>query len=58
MIGALMAYVSTPRPGEFQPMKPNFGIMPALGERVRGKRQRGAAYAARALASLPDAGGL
>jgi methylenetetrahydrofolate--tRNA-(uracil-5-)-methyltransferase len=33
-------------------MHVNFGIMPPLPERVRGKRERYAAYAARARADL------
>ncbi len=55
MIGALLAYVSSPAIEDFQPMKPNFGLMPALGVTPRGKRQRDAAYAERALHDLPPA---
>ena len=34
-------------------MKANFGILPPLeGERIRGKRERGAAYSRRALHDL------
>lgn len=52
MLGALAHYVAGAEPGEFQPMKANFGLMPPLNPPVRGKRQRQAAYAERALASL------
>lgn len=46
MLGALSNYIS--RAGEgFQPMKPNFGLLPLL--KVRGKQARYKAYAARAL---------
>ncbi len=61
MLGALCHYVSHAEPKEFQPMKANFGLMPALDPPVRNKRKRYQAYAARALADLraqvPDAGG-
>ena len=35
-----------------QPMGANFGVLPELRDRPRDKRERAAAYAARALASL------
>ncbi len=52
MIGALMRYITHADPATFQPMKANFGLMPPLDTRARGKRARGAAYAERALTSL------
>jgi methylenetetrahydrofolate--tRNA-(uracil-5-)-methyltransferase len=52
MIGALMHYITHADPATFQPMKANFGLMPPLETRTRGKRARGAAHAERALASL------
>jgi len=52
MIGALMYYITHADPATFQPMKANFGLMPPLDTRLRGKRARAAAYAERALASL------
>jgi methylenetetrahydrofolate--tRNA-(uracil-5-)-methyltransferase len=51
MLGALCHYVTHAEPAHFQPMKANFGLMPPLERRVRG-RERGAAYAGRALGSL------
>ena len=48
MLGALLHYVTHADPQGFQPMKPNFGLLPPLKERVRGKRQRRRAYAERA----------
>ncbi|MBK9122706.1 MAG: methylenetetrahydrofolate--tRNA-(uracil(54)-C(5))-methyltransferase (FADH(2)-oxidizing) TrmFO [Chloroflexi bacterium] len=52
MLGALAHYISSAEPKHFQPMKANFGILPELDERVRGKRDRYAAYAERAKADL------
>lgn len=52
MLGALCHYVTSAEPGGFQPMKPNFGLMPALGKPVRRKRDRHRAYTQRALADL------
>jgi methylenetetrahydrofolate--tRNA-(uracil-5-)-methyltransferase len=55
MLGALCRYITEASAADFQPMKANFGIMPELEEgRKRGKRERAAAYAARALADLED----
>jgi methylenetetrahydrofolate--tRNA-(uracil-5-)-methyltransferase len=52
MLGALCHYVSRAEPQTFQPMKANFGLMPALDPPVRKKRQRHQAYAERALSHL------
>ncbi|MEJ5308832.1 MAG: methylenetetrahydrofolate--tRNA-(uracil(54)-C(5))-methyltransferase (FADH(2)-oxidizing) TrmFO [Anaerolineae bacterium] len=52
MIGALMHYITRADPKTFQPMKANFGLLPPLDTRTRGKRTRGAAYAERAMAGL------
>jgi methylenetetrahydrofolate--tRNA-(uracil-5-)-methyltransferase len=38
--------------GGFQPMPPNFGLLPELRERIRDKRRRYGAYRDRALADL------
>ena len=54
MLGALCHYVTHADMSDFQPMKANFGILPALeatGKKL-GKRERGQAYAARAMADL------
>lgn len=54
MIGALCHYVTHADMADFQPMKANFGILPPLeysGKKL-GKRERGQAYAARAIADL------
>lgn len=51
MLGALCHYVTHADLKDFQPMKANFGILPSLATRVI-KRERGKAYAARALEDL------
>jgi methylenetetrahydrofolate--tRNA-(uracil-5-)-methyltransferase len=54
MLGALIQYVTHADMADFQPMKANFGILPPLvssGKKL-GKRERGKAYAERALTSL------
>jgi methylenetetrahydrofolate--tRNA-(uracil-5-)-methyltransferase len=52
MIGALLYYICHAEPNDFQPMKANYGLMPPLERRVRGKRERYQAYARRALVDL------
>jgi methylenetetrahydrofolate--tRNA-(uracil-5-)-methyltransferase len=52
MIGALTHFISEAPSGKFQPMPPNFGLMPELPERIRDKRARYGAYRDRALADL------
>ncbi len=47
LIGALMRYVTTAT-RDFQPMKPNYGIIPPLVDPVRSKRQRYAGLSQRA----------
>lgn len=51
-IGALAAYISDESVVHFQPMNVNFGIMPALGYRVKGKATKNLAIANRALAVI------
>jgi len=53
MLGALCHYITHADLKDFQPMKANFGILPALEGPARlGKRERGQAYSDRALAAL------
>jgi methylenetetrahydrofolate--tRNA-(uracil-5-)-methyltransferase len=53
MLGALSHYVSHADSADFQPMKANYGIIPALTDgKKRGKRDRAAAYSKRALLAL------
>ena len=51
-IGALGLYVSNESVGAFQPMNINFGIMPPLGYKVKGKRNKNAELSARSLALI------
>ena len=48
-IGALGLYVSNGSVTEFQPMNVNFGIIPPLGYRVKGKRNKNAELSRRSL---------
>jgi methylenetetrahydrofolate--tRNA-(uracil-5-)-methyltransferase len=52
MLGMLCHYVTHAAPGDFQPMKANYGILPPLDAPPRGKRERAQAYSERALADL------
>lgn len=54
MLGAIVHYITTPRKGEFQPMKANFGLLPELPHPLRNKQERGRAYAERALRDLEE----
>ena len=49
-MGALALYISDRSVTAFQPMNINFGIMPPLGRRVRGKREKNAELSRRSLA--------
>ena len=48
-IGALGLYVSNGSVGDFQPMNINFGIIPPLDHRVKGKRNKNAELSRRSL---------
>ncbi|MGF1514846.1 MAG: FADH(2)-oxidizing methylenetetrahydrofolate--tRNA-(uracil(54)-C(5))-methyltransferase TrmFO [Elainellaceae cyanobacterium] len=52
MMGALFGFISSAEPKYFQPMPPNFGIIPGLPQRVRKKQERYGKYRDRALADL------
>ena len=59
MIGALTHFIATAPCGEkrsgkgrFQPMPPNFGLLPELEDRIRDKRRRYGAYRDRSLQDL------
>lgn len=52
MMGALFEFISSASPKHFQPMPPNFGILPELSTRIRQKQQRYGAYRDRALTDL------
>ncbi|NWF61174.1 MAG: FADH(2)-oxidizing methylenetetrahydrofolate--tRNA-(uracil(54)-C(5))-methyltransferase TrmFO [Fischerella sp.] len=52
MMGALFEFISSASPKHFQPMPPNFGILPELGEKIKNKQERYGRYRDRALADL------
>ncbi|MEG2420494.1 MAG: methylenetetrahydrofolate--tRNA-(uracil(54)-C(5))-methyltransferase (FADH(2)-oxidizing) TrmFO [Oscillospiraceae bacterium] len=51
-IGALALYISNEGNFSFQPMNVNFGILPPLDHRVKGKKEKNTEIANRALAAL------
>lgn len=51
-LGALAAYISDESVVDFQPMNINFGLIPQLGYRVKGKRNKNAEISKRALEAL------
>ena len=51
-VGALALYVSNESVTDFQPMNVNFGIIPPLGYKVKGKRNKNAELSKRALEKL------
>lgn len=52
MMGALFDFISSASPKHFQPMPPNFGILPQLPSKIRNKRERYGQYRDRSLADL------
>ena len=52
MLGALVQYITSAEPKHFQPMPPNFGILPDLPHKIRNKVDRYRAYRDRALKDL------
>ena len=54
MMGALFEFISSASPKHFQPMPPNFGIIPPLPTKVKNKRERYAQYRDRSLSDLTD----
>lgn len=51
-LGSLLTYATNPDTTVYQPMHVNFGLVPPLAERVRGKQARYAAYAQRARSAM------
>lgn len=54
MMGALFEFISTATPKYFQPMPPNFGILPDLELKIKSKPERYGKYRDRALADLEN----
>jgi methylenetetrahydrofolate--tRNA-(uracil-5-)-methyltransferase len=52
MMGALFDFISSASPKHFQPMPPNFGILPELPTKIKNKQQRYGAYRDRAFEDL------
>lgn len=52
MMGSLFAFISSASPKHFQPMPPNFGIIPPSEIKIRSKRERYGYYRNRSLADL------
>ena len=52
MMGALFDFISSASPKHFQPMPPNFGILPDLGVKIKNKRERYGKYRDRSLEDL------
>lgn len=55
-IGALAHYISNPAAEHFEPMNINFGLMPPLDEKIRGKAKKNAEISRRALEKLTETG--
>ena len=55
MLGALCSYISDPTVENFQPMASSMGILPGLDRVIKGKQERYAALAQRALSDLDRA---
>ncbi|ARV59011.1 methylenetetrahydrofolate--tRNA-(uracil(54)-C(5))-methyltransferase (FADH(2)-oxidizing) TrmFO [Nostocales cyanobacterium HT-58-2] len=54
MMGSLFEFISSASPKHFQPMPPNFGILPELGAKIKNKQERYGRYRDRALADLRE----
>ncbi|WP_013325132.1 FADH(2)-oxidizing methylenetetrahydrofolate--tRNA-(uracil(54)-C(5))-methyltransferase TrmFO [Gloeothece verrucosa] len=52
MMGALFDFISSASPKHFQPMPPNFGILPEFTTRIKNKRDRYGKYRDRSLEDL------
>lgn len=52
MMGALFNFISSASPKHFQPMPPNFGIIPQLEKKIRNKQERYGIYRDRSFADL------
>ncbi|MGD1872242.1 MAG: FADH(2)-oxidizing methylenetetrahydrofolate--tRNA-(uracil(54)-C(5))-methyltransferase TrmFO [Mastigocoleus sp.] len=54
MMGALFEFISSASPKHFQPMPPNFGIIPELEKKIKNKRDRYGKYRDRSLTDLEN----
>ncbi|NMD69498.1 FADH(2)-oxidizing methylenetetrahydrofolate--tRNA-(uracil(54)-C(5))-methyltransferase TrmFO [Bacillus sp. DNRA2] len=53
-IGSMAHYITTANPKRFQPMNANFGLLPELPERIKGKKERYEQLANRALETIQN----
>ena len=51
-MGGLLRYVSGAPGSDFQPMNPNFGLLPRLAARVRNKQERNLLRAERSVVAM------
>jgi len=54
MLGGLARHVSQADPRRFQPMNPNFGLLPPLGERVRERLRRNLLLSERSVLAMKE----
>ena len=54
MMGALFNFISTAEPKHFQPMPPNFGIIPEFPVKIKSKIERYGAYRDRSLVAIDE----
>ena len=54
IIGSMANYITTANAKSFQPMNANFGLVPVLEERIRGKKERYEKLAERALTTIQN----
>jgi methylenetetrahydrofolate--tRNA-(uracil-5-)-methyltransferase len=54
MMGSLFEFISSAEPKHFQPMPPNFGILPELPTKIKSKPERYGAYRDRALSAIDE----
>jgi methylenetetrahydrofolate--tRNA-(uracil-5-)-methyltransferase len=54
VIGSLCRHIAESDAAHFTPMNANYGLLPPLAERIRGRRARGEAYAARSLVAFEN----
>ncbi len=52
MMGALFSFISSASPKHFQPMPPNFGILPPFPQKIKSKPERYGKYRDRSLSHL------
>ncbi|KAM3090668.1 FADH(2)-oxidizing methylenetetrahydrofolate--tRNA-(uracil(54)-C(5))-methyltransferase TrmFO [Phormidesmis sp. 146-35] len=52
MMGSLFDFICSASPKHFQPMPPNFGILPTLPQKIRNKQERYGLYRDRSLSDL------